>query len=108
METKLYDKVASFHERRAKVYKDGLIGFIDEEGISITPVKWEDASDFCEGLACVADPETGEYGFIDTEGEVVIPFQWFAAHPFRNGKAEVADEEGNWYTIDKEGNIIDE
>lgn len=54
-----YEKIGKFHEGRAKVYKKGLIGFIDTDVNFITPIRWEDASDFCEGLACVADPESG-------------------------------------------------
>lgn len=100
------DKIGKFHEGRAKVYKKGLIGFIDTDGNFITPIRWEDASDFCEGLACVADPESGNYGFINKEGKVTIPFVWSSAHPFKNNQAEVSDEDGNWYLIDKEGKII--
>ena len=72
----------------------------------VLTIKWEDASDFSDGLACVADSETGNYGYIDTEGKEVISFVWSAARPFKSGKALVADEDGNWFTIDKEGNII--
>jgi len=102
-----YDKIGPFHEERAKVYKDGRIGFIDSEGHLISPIKWEDASDFSDGLACVADPESGNYGYIDKNGREVISFEWSAALPFKDGKAQVADEKDNWFMIDKEGNIID-
>lgn len=100
-----YDKIGPFHEGLAKVYRNGLIGFIDRNGDLISPIKWEDAGDFSEGLACVADAESGLYGYIDTKGKEIIPFVWSAAHPFRNGKAEVADEDDNWFFIDKNGNI---
>ena len=74
-----------------------------------TQIWWKNASDFSEGLACVADSESDDeyYGYIDKDGEVVIPFTWFAARPFKDGIALVADEDNNWFKIDQEGNIID-
>lgn len=105
--TKHFEKVGEFHDDRAKVYLNNSIGFIDTKGILITPVEWEDAGDFSEGLACVCDDES-DYGYIDKEGNVVIPFKWFTASPFKNGVAEVQDEDFNHYLIDKEGNIIDD
>jgi len=104
--TKDYETIGPFHEDRARVYTNHGIGFIEPNGKLVTPVKWEDACDFSEGLACVAEQGTGEYGYIDKDGKIVIAFQWFAARPFRNGKAEVADEDGNWYLIDKNGKIL--
>ena len=104
--TKHYDRIDSFHEERSKVYLHELIGFIDITGKAITPIKWEDASDFSEGMACVADSESGYYGFIDKDGKVAIPLTWHGARPFKNGRAEVSDENGNWLLIDKSGNII--
>lgn len=32
---KAYNKVGSFHEERAKAYKDGLIDFVDSKGYLI-------------------------------------------------------------------------
>ena len=104
--TRYYDRIGPFREERAKVFLHGLIGFVDTTGKTLTPAEWEDASDFTEGMASVSDPESGYYGFIDKNGEVVIPLTWSAARPFRNGRAEVADEDGNWFQIDREGNII--
>jgi hypothetical protein len=101
-----YDHIGSYCEGRAKVYQDGLVGYIDTDGKVVIPIAWEDASDFSEGLAYVADAESGMYGFIDKDGRVVVPFVWFGARPFKNGRAEVADEDFNWYYIDKEGNIL--
>jgi hypothetical protein len=105
--TKLFETVGEFHEERARVYLNYSIGFIDTKGILITPVEWEDAGDFSEGLACVCD-EDSDYGYIDRDGNVVIPFVWFTASPFKNGIAEVQDEDYNHYLIDKKGNIIDD
>ncbi len=106
--TKNYDDIGSFHEERAKVYKDYEIGFIDPSGKLVTPVTWEDAGDFSEGLACVAEPESGYYGYIDKNGNEVIPFEWFAARPFVDGKAQVADEDDHWFLIDKKGKILND
>ena len=102
---KHFESVGDFHEGRAKVHLNNSIGFIDEQGVLVTPIEYEDASDFSEGLACVCDKES-DYGYIDREGNVVIPFKWFTASTFRNGVAEVQDENFNSYLIDKEGNLI--
>ena len=104
--TKSYDKIGIFHEERAKVYLGGYIGFINPEGKLITPIEWEDASDFSEGLACVADPQSGRYGYINTSGSLVIPCQWEDARPFISGYAEVANEDGKWIRINNKGNTV--
>ncbi len=105
--TKLFETVGEFHEERAKVYLNNSIGFINTKGILVTPLEWEEAGDFSEGLACVCDWNS-DFGYIDKEGNVVIPFKWFTAGPFKNGVAEVQDEDFNHYLIDQEGNIIDD
>lgn len=104
--TKLYDKVGTFHEGRAMVYLKGSIGFIDTQGKLVTPVEWEDASDFSFGLACVADEHSGMYGYIDSNGSLVIPCKWESARPFTGEWAEVKNEEGHWIRIDRKGNSI--
>ena len=103
--TKHFDSVSDFNEGRAKVYLNNSIGYIDEKGVLITAIEYEDASDFSEGLACVCDRDS-DYGYIDREGNVVIPFKWFTASPFKNGVAEVQDEDLNCYLIDKKGRLI--
>ena len=104
---KHFEKVGDFHEDRARVYQNNSIGFIDTKGMLVTPIEWEDAGDFSEGLACVCDWDS-DFGYIDKEGNVAIPFKWLTASPFKNGVAEVQDEDFNHYLIDKEGNIIDD
>ena len=47
-----------------------------------------------------------KFGFIDTNGDVIIPCIWTEADNFSDGHARVKDEDGNWYTIDKSGNVI--
>lgn len=104
--TKNYDRIGPFVEGRAMVYKGYDIGFINTDGKLITPVQWEDASNFSEGMALVADPDSGNYGFINKDGNVVIPFIFETAHPFKDGKAEVMGRNFNSFYIDRNGDIL--
>ena len=49
-------------------------GFINKEGKEVIPFKYDDASDFSEGLARVL--LNHKEGFINKEGKVVIPFKY--------------------------------
>ena len=60
--------------RLAIVELDGKYGFIDRSGREITPVKYDDASRFSEGLAVVE--LDGKYGFIDRSGREITPIKY--------------------------------
>jgi len=71
--------------------KDGLYGYMDQDGnIKIKPQFYR-ASYFSEGLAEVTKKEFGGIGFINEKGDVVIPYhdQWSRIWGFNNGIALV-------------------
>ena len=53
-----------------RVCKGGNYGFVDDDGVQITPFIYSWASDFCEGRAIVA--KGGKVGVIDSSGAKVI------------------------------------
>jgi outer membrane protein assembly factor BamD (BamD/ComL family) len=117
-------------------YIGGKWGFIDENGIEVIPLKFDNASPFSEGLAAVNIGKTyyfvhdstdnsdrvklkasGKYGYIDKTGKIVIPIKFDAAFPFSEGLAAVNigmtyDTDDNLKTsgkygfIDKTGKMV--
>jgi uncharacterized caspase-like protein len=89
-------------------------GYINRNGEEVIPLKYDDASDFSEGLARIAitnySKPSGEfvpleYGFIDKTGKEVIPRRYADADSFSDGLARVFD--GRKYGfIDKKGKVI--
>lgn len=85
--------------------KKEKFGFIKPDGHYLIEPVFDNAFDFCEGLALV---ETGgKFGYIGTTGEYVIkPFyEW--ASVFKDGIARVRIRD-LFYNIDKTGKIIGE
>jgi len=78
--------------------------FIDKTGRIISPLRFDDAGDFSEGLAAV---KIGEFwGYVGKSGQLVIPAQFQYAGSFSSGRAPVAvDDGGAFGYIDKFGNI---
>ena len=69
----------------------------------ITETKYNYASDFYEGLACVE--LNGKYGFIDKSGSIAIPLEYDDAASFHEGLARV-ESNGKYGYIDKSGNVL--
>lgn len=63
----------------------------------------EDAEDFSEGLAAVA--QNDKWGFINTQGEIVIPCNYEDAKSFSEGLAKVK-QNGKWGLINTKGEEI--
>lgn len=55
-----------------RIYKKKF-GYIDTKGKEITPLEFEEASDFVDGIAVV---KKHKYGVIDEEGEQLLPFEY--------------------------------
>lgn len=91
-----------FSEGLAAVGFRGKKGFIDREGNTAIPFRYNDAGNFHDGLAAVR--KDWRWGYIDHEGKVVIPFQYDDAFEFDGGVAPVK-KDGKWSVIDKTGNI---
>jgi len=88
----VYDQIGSFRENRLAVMRDGLWGFVNNEGLEVIPCRFREVSDFHEGLAAV---KLGRFwGFIDKLGHVVIDFQYRRAGNFCNQLAWVETDKG--------------
>lgn len=84
-----------------KFNRKGKWGYRDRKGNVVIQPEYDDAFEFCEGLACVE--KDGKLGYIDKEGKLVVDFRYDAATSFEDGLASVTIGEKSGY-IDKEGN----
>lgn len=89
-----YEESLRFHI----VYK-GKHGFLDRNGRTVIPCRYDEAGDFHEGMAWVKDGRW--YGYIDVTGRKIIPCDFFSASDFCEGLAYVGDG-----FIDKTGKEI--
>lgn len=80
-----------------------LTGFVDGKGVTVIPLKYDNAGDFYEGLAWVT--QNLKYGFIDGKGRMVIEPQYDFAGSFRNGTA-VVEKDGKFGLVDKTGKEV--
>ncbi len=62
-----YEKIFPFQEGIARVYRQGLFGFIDEKGEELTPLVYNDAQDFAQGKASIR--VKSRLGYLDTRGK---------------------------------------
>ena len=106
----LYEKINEFHEGVAPVKLNGKWGYINKEGETVIPFKYDGVNirftepfDFSEGLAAVL--LNGKWGCIDKDGKEVIPFKYDESFYFSEGLAKVLLDE-NWGYIDKEGKTV--
>ena len=99
-----YQSDGYFKEGLLDARYDGKWGYIDVNGTTIIPHKYDIGIWFEDGLARVAREEAGQYyfGFIDKGGNEVIPLVYSNAKDFKNGIAEVMVD-GQWIKIDKKG-----
>ena len=91
-----------------RVQKDGLYGFINEDGTIAIEPQYRAASTFNEGLAVVAvdiDSFTVLYGYIDKENHTIIQPKYQYANPFFNGYAVVKQYDRNGM-IDRNGKMV--
>ncbi len=91
----VYDELGFFKEGRLAVKRNGLWGFVNDEGLEVIPCRFREVSDFSEGLAAV---KIGRYwGFIDKQGEIVIDFKYVRVGNFKGGLTWVSTSEGSGY-----------
>lgn len=104
-----YDVIFEYgkiHSEWAMVEKDGLLGFIDEDGYEIVPPIYNGISPFDEfrnGWAMVE--KDGLLGFIDEDGEEIVKPKYTKIFPFGEDHAEWAMVEinGKFGFIDQYG-----
>ncbi|MBP1609548.1 MAG: hypothetical protein H6Q04_1783 [Acidobacteria bacterium] len=86
-----------------KVESDEKFGFADRNGKTIVPPQFDDAGDFSEGLAYVA--QGGKYGFLDSKGNLVIKPRYQRTKSFSEGRAAVRID-NKWGFIDRAGQLV--
>ena len=106
---KTYEKIGRFHEGMCAVYKGYNMGFVNNKGEEIIPIKYTGDPWFYEGLVCLCPAEGQEekYGFFDKQGNIAIPFQFKQAgfSGFSNGECRVMIN-GKTNIIDKQSNVV--
>ena len=99
-----YDYVSCLQEGLAIVGKNGKVGFIDEAGQMIIPLRFGWGWGFSEGLAVVGNGD--EVGYINKAGKIVIPLHFEDAGSFVNGLAWV-EKDGVGFYINKQGQRVE-
>ena len=87
----------------AAVKLNGKWGFIDKQGNTVIPCKYDGAESFSEGLAAVK--LNGKWGFIDKQGNMVLPFKYDIAESFSESLAWVKLND-KYGLINKQGNTV--
>lgn len=100
----VYDELGSFSEGRLAVKRDGVWGFVNDEGLEVIPCRFREVSNFSEGLAAVKIGNS--WGFIDKQGDVVIDFKYPRVGNFKNGLTWVATPDGYGYINQEERFVI--
>ncbi|MBR3933037.1 MAG: WG repeat-containing protein [Clostridia bacterium] len=102
-----YPALGSFGEDGLTYAKrgDGKVGFINtKDEFSIDP-QFEDARDFCMGVAPIK--ENGLWGYIDTDGNIIIDAKYlYASEFYSDGYAYVKNVDNTISVIDTEGNVV--
>jgi len=81
----------------------GKWGYIDKTGKTIISPRFEEVSNFSEGLAAVKTG--GKWGYIDKTGKTIISPRFEEGSDFSEGLAAV-NTAGKWGYIDKAGNFL--
>lgn len=100
----VYDELGSFSEGRLAVKRDGVWGFVNDEGLEVIPCRFREVSNFSEGLAAARIGNS--WGFIDKQGNVIIEFKYSRVGNFKNGLTWVATPDGYGYINDEEQTVI--
>ncbi len=102
-----YDGIYDFSEGFAKVEKDSLYGFIDENGNLIADTTYKYAEAFSSGMAMVwLNQDKKACGYVDTNGDLAILCTYSDAGDFSNGLACVVTEDQRCIIIDRQGNEV--
>lgn len=93
---KKYDAQEEFIDGFARVIKNNLYGFIDEEGREVIPLIYTATGNtFYDGLVWVwkNSPDKEEWGYLDKKGDIAIPLKFGCAGDFCDGVAPVCTPE---------------
>ena len=98
-----YDELGGFSEGRLAVKRNGMWGYVNEEGFEVIPCRFKFVKNFHDNVAVVK--LGNKWGVIDKQGDVVINFQYTRLGNFRNGKAWAYTPKGVGY-IDIQNNFV--
>ncbi len=99
-----YDRILFFADGFAGVKLDGKYGFVSlATGEELTPIQWDWAEPYSEGLFAVKQGES--WGYINEKGEVVIPIKYDWAESFDEGFA-VVELDGDVFVLDRTGDLV--
>ncbi|MBI1272266.1 hypothetical protein GC174_17705 [bacterium] len=93
------------HSHPCTLFQEPVYTFINKDGSFLTKLRYEDADDFCQGMARVKKDK--RIGFIDKSGNQKIPCKFDAAENFSEGLAAARENFGDqWGYIDKSGKYV--
>lgn len=95
-----YDSNECIFDGLIKISKNGKYGAMDNVGIVIVPLMFDEIGEFHNGVARVR--YQGRYGFMNGHGILVIPIQYDDAGFFQNGKTLVRQED-EYFMINIQG-----
>ncbi|REK77669.1 WG repeat-containing protein [Paenibacillus paeoniae] len=84
-------------------YSGGLWGYVNAQGVEVTPLKYTYAWSFSEGMGRVE--QAGKFGFVNSSGQEIVPPIYDDADDFSNGFAQVSKDGKRGY-VDVQGNEI--
>lgn len=83
--------------------KNGRYGFIDQRGNIVIQFIYDEAHNFCEGLAAVCQED--KWCYINEDGVVIINGDYDSASDFSEGLA-VVTKNGKPFVVDKTGTVV--
>lgn len=87
------------------ISEESKFGYIDEEGSLIAECKYDDATDFVNGIGVLR--EGNVITAIDAKGETILTFDsGFSDVKYYDGEKGIARKDGLDYLIDKDGRFI--
>ena len=94
-----YDRViVSSTDNYAVVELAGKLGYINEEGVEVIPLKYEAATLFDDGVASVKFEDT--WGAINKKDKTIIDFKYKVMGGFQDGYAVAKNKKSKWSFID--------
>jgi|GEM_PF-4006090 len=100
-----YDNIGYFaNENHIQFCTNDKYGFLNESGNEIIGAKYDLATDFTEGLACVKLDEL--WGMVNTLGEIIVPIEYEMAWPFHMKNRAAVKKDGKWGFINEKGKCV--
>lgn len=98
-----YDGIECVLDGLIKVAQNGKYGMMDDRGIIIVPIMFDEIGQFNHQLARVKYRE--KFGFINHQGLLVVPLKYDDVGFFKNGMALVRKED-EYFMVDGQGQRV--